>query len=172
MGSAVDLLVVRHAIAEERDAFAQSGKDDAERPLTSAGRRKFERAACGLRKLVDSVDLLATSTLVRAIETGEILEAALGVEASARLRELAPDADPASLLPWLRRRRRHGVVAVVGHEPHLSHLIGYLLVGRSLGFVDLKKGGASLLALGTAPEAGRAELRWHLTAGQLRRLGR
>jgi len=168
----VDLLVVRHAIAEEREAFAQTGKDDAERPLTSEGRRKFQRAARGLRKILDSIDLLATSTLVRAIETGELLEAALGIEGTARLRELAPDADPASLLPWLRRRRRHRLVAVVGHEPHLSHLIGYLLVGRSAGFVDLKKGGVCLLDLGTAPEPGRAQLRWHLTPGQLRRLGR
>jgi phosphohistidine phosphatase len=168
----VDLLVVRHAIAEERDAFAQTGNDDAERPLTSEGRRKFQRAARGLRKMVDSVDLLATSTLVRAIQTGEILEAPFGIEAAARLPELAPDADPSSLLRWLRRRHRHRVVAVVGHEPHLSHLIGYLLAGRSLGLCDLKKGGASLLALGTAPEPGRAKLQWLLTAGQLRRLGR
>jgi phosphohistidine phosphatase len=168
----VDLLVVRHAIAEERATFAQTGKDDAERPLTAEGRRKFERAARGLKKVVGSIDLLATSTLVRAIQTGEILEAAFGIEGTARLRELAPDADPSSLLQWLRRRRRHPLVAVVGHEPHLSQLIGYLLVGQSSGFVDLKKGGAVLLALGKAPAVGRAELRWHLTPGQLRRLGR
>lgn len=166
----MDLLVVRHAIAEDRDAFAQTRKDDAERRLTPEGRRKFQRAARGLREIVDSIDLLATSTLVRSIETGEILEAAYAIEATARLRELEPDADPASLLQWLRRRRRHRVVAVVGHEPHLSRMIGYLLFGRSLGCVDLKKGGASLLSLGAAPEPGRAELRWLLTPGQLRRM--
>lgn len=168
----MDLLVVRHAIAEDRDTFAETGRDDAERPLTPEGRRKFERAARGLRKVVDSIDHLATSTLARAIETGEILEASFGIEASARLRELAPEAGPPSLLPWLRRRRRNGLVAIVGHEPHLSQLIEYLLVGRASGFVDLKKGGAALLALGSAPEPGRAMLRWHLTPAQLRRLGR
>ncbi len=168
----MDLLVVRHAIAEEREAFAPTGKRDEERPLTSEGRRKFQGAARGLRKLVDPVDLLATSTLVRAVETGEILAASLGVEATARLRELAPGASPPALLQWLRRRRRSGVVAVVGHEPHLSRLIGYLLTGRARGFVELKKGGAALLALGADPGPGRATLRWHLTAGQLRRLGR
>ncbi len=168
----VDLLVVRHAIAEDREAFAKTGKDDAERPLTAEGRRKFQRAARGLREIVDSIDLLATSNLLRAIETSELLEASLDVGATARLRELAPDAEPPSLLPWLRRRRHDRVVAVVGHEPHLSRLIGYLLAGRSSGFVDLKKGGAALLSLGAAPEPGRAELRWQLTPGQLRRLGR
>lgn len=168
----MDLLVVRHAIAEDRAAFARTGKDDAERPLTPEGRRKFERAARGLRKIVDSVDLLATSTLVRAIETGEILEASFGVDASARLDELAPGASLPPLVEWLRRRRRHRTVAVVGHEPHLSRLIAHLLVGRSSGFVALKKGGAVLLDLGAAPGAGGARLRWHLTPAQLRRLGR
>ena len=116
--------------------------------------------------------MLATSSLARAIETGELLGEAFGVEASARLPELAPDADPASLVPWLRRHRRRGVVAVVGHAPHLSQLIEYLLVGRSSDFVELKKGGASLLALGTSPEPGRSRLLWLLTPAQLRRLGR
>lgn len=166
----MDLLVVRHAIAEERDAFAQTGKNDSKRPLTPEGRRKFRRAARGLRKTVDSIDVLATSTLVRAVETAEILQATYGMDGTERLDELAPDADPASLLPWLRRRRRHPVVAIVGHEPHLSQLIAYLLFGKSRSCVELKKGGASLLALGTTPDAGRADLRWLLTAGQLRQL--
>ena len=46
------LLVVRHAIAEDREAFARSHKDDADRPLTSEGRRKMERAALGLKELL------------------------------------------------------------------------------------------------------------------------
>jgi phosphohistidine phosphatase len=107
---------------------------------------------------------------VRAIETGEILEAAYGLARPTRLRELSPDAAPAALLPWLRRHRGRSVVAVVGHEPHLSRLVEVLLVGRRAGFVTLRKGGACLLALGDAPRSGRAELRWLLTAAQLRRV--
>jgi phosphohistidine phosphatase len=61
----MELLVVRHAVAEERDAFAKTGSDDAERPLTPAGRRKFERGARGLRRAAPSIDLLATSALTR-----------------------------------------------------------------------------------------------------------
>ncbi len=153
----MDLLVVRHAIAEDRDAFARTGRNDAERPLTPEGRRKFRRAARGLRQIVESVEVLATSSLTRAIETGELLGEAFGVEASARLPELAPDADPASLVPWLRRHRRRGVVAVVGHAPHLSQLIEYLLVGRSSGFVELKKGRRVPARPGHQPRAGTLE---------------
>jgi phosphohistidine phosphatase SixA len=34
----VDLLVIRHAIAEDREVFAGTGKDDSLRPLTDRGR--------------------------------------------------------------------------------------------------------------------------------------
>jgi phosphohistidine phosphatase len=168
----MELLVVRHAIAEDREVFAETGADDSERPLTQEGRRKFEKGARGLRKLVRSIDLLATSHLVRAVQTGELVEAACEVDDTQRLDELSPDADPAALVAWLRRRRRHRLIAVVGHEPHLSRLVEHLLVSRPAGFVELKKGGACLVALGNAPAAGRGTLRWLLTAGQLRRLGR
>jgi phosphohistidine phosphatase len=166
----MELLVVRHAIAEEREVFARAGKDDAERPLTAAGRRKFERGARGLRRLAGSIDALATSALVRAVETGELLEAVYPGLRPARLPELSPETPPAVLLPWLRRQRARARVAIVGHEPHLSGLVEYLLVGRRAGFVTLRKGGACLLELGADPAPGRAELRWLLTAAQLRRL--
>jgi phosphohistidine phosphatase len=168
----MDLLVVRHAVAEERETFAKTGKDDAERPLTREGRRKFEKGVRGLRRLVESIDVLATSELVRALQTAEALEDGYGELRRVRLRELAPDAAPSSLLPWLRRQRRRSLVAIVGHEPHLSGLVEVLLTRRRSGFVDLDKGGACLLSLGDAPSPGHAELRWLLTAGQLRRLGR
>jgi phosphohistidine phosphatase len=168
----MDLLIVRHAIAEERDVFARTGAKDEERPLTAAGRRKFEKGVRGLRTLVESIDVLATSSLVRAVQTGELLEEAYGIARPTRLPELDPDADPSSLLRWLGRQRRRSLVAIVGHEPHLSGVVEVLLTGRRSEFVDLEKGGACLLSLGDAPRAGSAELRWLLTAKQLRRLGR
>ncbi len=167
----MDLLVVRHAIAEERDVFAETGQDDSRRPLTAAGRRKFERGARGLRSVAPSVDLLATSALVRALETAEIVQKVYRIDSAVRLKELEPEADPSALVRWLRGQRRRRVVAVVGHEPHLSRLVEYLLTGGSHPFLDLKKGGACLLALGDAPAAGQGELRWLLTASQLRDLG-
>jgi phosphohistidine phosphatase len=168
----MDLLVVRHGLAEDRETFAEGGGEDAERPLTAEGRRRFERGARGLRRLVDPVDLLATSPLARAVQTAEILQRAWGLEKLVRVPELSPGVDPATLVRWLRRERRRAVVAIVGHEPHLSRAVAYLLTGRRDGFVDLKKGGACLLHLGTRPAAGEAELAWLLTAAQLRKMGR
>jgi phosphohistidine phosphatase len=67
------LLIIRHAVAEERDAWANTGKSDDERPLTTEGRGKMARNARGLREGVPSVDLVATSPLVRARQTAEIV---------------------------------------------------------------------------------------------------
>jgi phosphohistidine phosphatase len=170
----MELVVFRHAIAEDRDAFAETGQDDGERPLTRAGLRKLEKGARGLRRIVPSLDVVATSPLVRAIETGEVLASVYGVRPTARLPELAPDAEPSQLLPWLRRQRGRARVAVVGHEPHLSRLVEVLLAGRAppAGFIELGKAGACLLGFDAAPAPGGATLRWLLTPSQLRRLRR
>ena len=71
----MQVLVVRHAIAEQREEFAPTGKDDSQRPLTHDGRRKMRRGAVGLRAVVPAIDVLATSPLLRAVQTAEILAA-------------------------------------------------------------------------------------------------
>ena len=48
------LLFIRHAIAEDRDEWAKSGRPDAERPLTDRGRERMRRAARGLTRLLPS----------------------------------------------------------------------------------------------------------------------
>ena len=55
------LLVVRHAIAENREDFAEG--DDAARPLTPDGRKKIQRGAEGLKELVPQIDRLISSSL-------------------------------------------------------------------------------------------------------------
>jgi phosphohistidine phosphatase len=170
----MELLVIRHAIAEDRERFAAANKDDALRPLTADGRRKFKRATHGILGLVPRVDLLATSPLLRAADTAAILAKAYGLDEVGKEPALEPDARPTALLPWLQRCAQLERVAVVGHEPHLSSLVEWLLTGRTGRFIALKKGGACLLELGDlgdAPRAGGGGLRWLLTQRQLRQLG-
>ncbi|HEU4382564.1 MAG TPA: histidine phosphatase family protein [Anaeromyxobacteraceae bacterium] len=166
----MELLVVRHAVAEDREAWAASGKDDALRPLTLEGARRMKRAARGLARVAPSIDLVASSPLLRAVETARILAPALGLERVLEIPELEPGARPGALWAWLEARRA-GAVAVVGHEPHLGRLVAWLVCGAPAPPLPLKKGGACLLRLG---ERGRraAELRWLASPSMLRRLGR
>lgn len=167
----MDLLVVRHAIAENRRAFAATGKDDAARPLTEEGRRRMEGAARGIARVAPEIAALASSTLVRAVETAQILMPVLGLQRFEELAALAPESVPEALVPWLRRSGK-GTVTVVGHEPHLSALVAWLVAGRVEPFTELRKGGACLIRFPRRPGPGRGTLRWLLTPAQLRALGR
>jgi phosphohistidine phosphatase len=166
------LLVVRHAVAQEREEFAATGRPDDLRPLTDGGRRRMRRGARGLRRLVPHLDVLASSPLTRAMQTAEIVaEAYHGMEVTA-VAELAPEAVPDALVPWLGGVPPTSTVAVVGHEPHLGFLLGWLLTGRHASFVELKKGGACLLEFEDPPAAGGATLLWCAPPKQLRALRR
>ena len=72
------LLLVRHAIAEEAEAFVGAGGSDARRPLTEIGRKKMRKGANRLRLQLRQIDVLACSPLVRSRETAEIIARAYG----------------------------------------------------------------------------------------------
>jgi phosphohistidine phosphatase len=163
------LLLIRHAIAEERDDFARTGKDDRLRPLTDEGRKKMKLAARGLRRLVPQVDLLATSPLSRAAQTGAILDSVYGGLHEVEIEELSPDTAPMDFLRWLRKQKA-GRVAVVGHEPSLSLILSWLLTGSERRIFSFRKGGACLIEFPGEIGAGTATLLWALTPAQLRDL--
>jgi phosphohistidine phosphatase len=166
----MQLLVIRHGMAGDRDEFAFTGRPDAERPLTKDGREKMKRAAEGLTTVCKRLDLIASSTLVRAVQTAEIVADEYGGMDLATLDALAPERAPDDLLPWLRSHDQALTIAVVGHDPHLSFLVGWLLTGRHESFVEIKKGGAVMLEFEDPPVAGGGLLVWSLTPGQLRKL--
>jgi phosphohistidine phosphatase len=166
----MQLLVIRHAIAESREEFAATGQADDLRPLTRAGRSRMRRGARGLRTQVPEIQLLASSPLARAIQTVELVAAAYAHMPWEETEVLRPDATFPAFLTWLRRQRDREIVAIVGHEPHLSSLVGWLLTGDRRPLLQLKKGAACLLDFPSAPRRGDATLRWSLTPAQLRAL--
>ncbi|HVG09849.1 MAG TPA: histidine phosphatase family protein [Thermoanaerobaculia bacterium] len=164
------LLLVRHAIAEEQEDFARTGKDDRLRPLTDEGRKKMKQAARGLRSLVPEIDLLATSPLTRAAQTGAILDSVYGGIDVVEIDELSPETTPEQFLRWLRQQKGD-LIGAVGHEPSLSQILGWLLTGTDRRLFAFRKGGACLLEFGDdEPAAGTATLLWALTPAQLRTL--
>lgn len=168
----MQLIVIRHAVAEDKEAFARTGKDDRLRPLTKSGKREMELVAQGLKVAAPEIDVLATSPLVRAKQTTAIVAKAYGIEDLVELEALAPEASPNALLKWLREHdEARGPVAVVGHEPHLSTLVTWLLTAQSEPCIVLKKGGACRIDFASRPAGGGGELRWLMTPALLRKLG-
>jgi phosphohistidine phosphatase len=164
------LLVVRHAIAEDREAYARAHRDDSARPLTAEGRRKMERAAAGLRELVPELEALAASPYRRAYDTAEIIAKAYGERRVERVPELAPGAGVDRVVGWLAGQSARGTMAIVGHEPDLSQLVCALLAGTNGPFLELRKGAACLLEFPGAIGRGAATLDWFLGPKHLRRL--
>jgi phosphohistidine phosphatase len=167
----MELLVVRHAPAGDREEFLRTHDDDRERPLTGKGARRMRRGARALRRLVPELDLIVSSPLRRAAETAAIVadEAYGGVEV-VELEALAPGAPRADRVRFLAERDPEARLALVGHAPDLDEDVSWLLAGVSHPFVQLGKGGACLLDLPGEIDAGRAELQWLLALRQLRRL--
>lgn len=167
----MNVLVIRHAIAEDRRRFAKTGADDGLRPLTARGRKRMRAAARGLRRAAPEVDYIATSPLTRAVETAEIVAAAYDGLKVVRVAQLTPDGALQPLLRWLGERKHSSTVALVGHEPQLGLFVSWMLSGLEKSFVQMKKGGACLLELKDQVRPGRARLLWSLAPAQLRHIG-
>ena len=110
---------------------------------------------------------MATSPWPRARQTAGFAAKALGAPL-VETNFLLPHRSPSSLAGWLSGLDGERVV-LVGHEPHLSKVISWLLAGSARSFVALKKAQAVLLETPKAA-AGSAVLVWSLPPKVLRRL--
>jgi phosphohistidine phosphatase len=170
MAAALELYLVRHAIAAER---GPSYPDDRLRPLTPAGIARFRETVAGLRELDVTIDLIITSPLVRARETAELLAAGLpGKPPIETLEGLAPGGRAAHVVEAITKhaRRRQRRLALVGHQPDLGDLGSRLLSAR--GVLDFKKGGVAFIELDGATPGGPGTLHWLLPPRVLRKLAR
>ncbi len=130
----IEVVVVRHGIAKERDEWEG---DDFERPLTSKGFSRMERAALGLHRIVGDVSMILSSPYERAKQTAEIL--AETFDAPLELREelgCGRYEECRGLLPTTGR------TLFVGHEPDLRLFATEMCGVSADGLEPLKKGGA------------------------------
>ncbi len=167
----MQVLIVRHAPAEDREEFQRrAGLDDSLRPLTAQGRAKMRKNAKGLCMLLPRLELIATSPYQRALETGEILQQYYPKARRVETSLLEPEVRPEALCEWLKKQARYDRLALVGHEPDLSELAGWLLSGQVQSFAHFKKGAACLLEFEEDIGPASARLEWMLTPRQLRNL--
>ena len=164
----MEVCLVRHAIAV--DHGTPGYENDDLRPLTPDGIKRFRQAARGLASLVHP-QVIMTSPLLRARQTAEILMDTLGLAKLHFSDALASGDHPTLLRDVVDLEARS--VMLVGHEPHLSALLSYLVSGDA-GTVSslMKKGSAALLSTDGEGEVapGRCSLQWLLQPAVLRAL--
>lgn len=168
----MDLLIVRHAIAFDRNA--RRWPDDGERPLSPDGMARARRAAAGLKRLAERPLYVLTSPLVRARQTATILTEFGGWPKAEESDSLAPDELPEAVFRALATRKEK-VVAVVGHQPSLGYLLAAALPAQgrsgprvSADAFELKKMGAALISFKGTPKVGGGILQWLLPPRVLR----
>ncbi len=168
----MDLLLVRHARAFDRDSAAWP--DDARRPLTAEGREAFIVLARKLGRLDLDVELVESSNFVRAWQTAMILceetrwPKPLRHE---RLEGASGEESIESLVSALQGMLALNTVVWVGHEPMLSRLAARLLTGRTDGAaIEFKKGAVVALRLHESGKTLKADLLWMLTPRLVARL--
>ena len=164
----MQIYIVRHALAELRENWEQP---DEARPLTKKGRKKMARVARGLFNLQTKISHLYASPLVRAVQTAEILAERFKLKPAAQTELLVPEASPELILPFLNQHEEDDALALVGHEPHVSALLAFLLTGETRAQVPFKKGGVALLEASKPVRAGQCALCWLMEPGQLAALG-
>ncbi len=165
-----DVVIVRHAIAEERDPARWP--DDGLRPLTDFGRARFALAARGLATLVERPARVLASPYARTWETAEILCAEADWPAAEAAPALAAHMPVRAAVELLEALEPHGTSVLVGHEPTTTLLAHALL--RPDDAVDVmwfKKGAAACVRFKGAIEPGRGRLAWLHQPRALRELG-
>lgn len=167
----MELYLVRHAIAAERDG--RRWPQDRDRPLTGEGKAKFRDAVRGIVRLVPKVNVVWSSRYRRAWETALILHGDGGWPAPRELEDLEPGHPVGAVLEFLASRTHGARVAVVGHAPHLDELAALALHGRAdRDPFALRKGGVARIDFGSSIRPGEGRLAWLLQPKFLRSLAK
>lgn len=152
------LYLIRHAPAQERHLFAQTGKPDSQRPLTEKGRERMEEILNVFYKNEDNIDLILQSPLKRCLETGEIFKEFYPHAKFKTSENLKPDHSAKKLYDEIQSYDVDSL-ALIGHEPDLGQFISWLLFRQASDHFPLKKSGIAKLDL---YKDGRSYLKWLL----------
>jgi phosphohistidine phosphatase len=157
----MDVYIMRHGKAGRQ----APGKDDSSRALTGKGKDEIEEIAKWLISREISFDIIATSPLVRAMETGTIIAAGPGQGRNPEIwPSLSIGGDPMTICEDIAAKEETSSLLLVGHEPTISSLIGLLICGGSNAGILMAKGGlARVRNVAKDGNIVRGELQWLLT---------
>lgn len=165
----MELYILRHGKAQEH---AQNNASDAKRQLTEVGRKELECVAKAVKHLEIKIDEIISSPLVRAKQTAEIiLKHIINKKKSITVwNELKPEMDTVKTIEKLITLKSTSVL-LVGHEPHLTNLIGLIISDNSNTVnISLKKGGLVHIRCNPIKTKMSGSLRSMMTPKQLKKL--
>jgi phosphohistidine phosphatase len=160
----MDLFILRHGKAVQ----SSGGLNDTTRALSADGRDEIRKVARWMRSERFRFDVIATSPLTRAVETAEIVAKAAGRKERPEVwEELKPGGDPDAICRHVVQSGTGAAVLLVGHEPDLSDLIGWIITTGNTASLLLAKGGLAKIRNFSFDKKPSGELQWLLTPGQM-----
>ncbi|MGD8707543.1 MAG: phosphohistidine phosphatase SixA [Nitrosopumilaceae archaeon] len=168
----MELYILRHGKAQDH---AQTISGDAKRQLTETGKNELECIAKAMKNLQVEVDSIISSPLIRAKQTAEItLKHIKSKKKSISIwNELKPEIDVVKTIKKLTTLKPTSAVLLVGHEPHLTNLIGAIISSDSNSIdITLKKAGLVHIRCNPVKTKISGSLRSLITPKQLKKLCR
>jgi phosphohistidine phosphatase len=121
---------IRHGLAGD---YTRWQDDDRLRPLTEKGKIQMAKEAVVISELIQDLDAIITSPLVRAMQTAEIITKHLKMNQSlVEDPRLAPGFGFEELAEIVKERPEAEGLILVGHEPDFSETISRLVGGGRL----------------------------------------
>jgi len=155
---AMEIYILRHAAAEE----AARNMKDADRALTAEGVVKLQTVLKRARAIGVEPPMILTSPYRRARETAEVAAKSLnGKSTLVETRALTPESSPEAVWEEIRIHKAGAQLMLVGHEPLLSSVYGYLLGAPSVQ-IDVKKSSLGRIDVDRFTGQPRGVLRWLL----------
>ena len=164
----MQIILVRHGAAE--DFEVGSSRPDSDRQMTKKGRKEMTKVAKGLRRTVDTVDVIASSPYVRAVQTAEIVSKELSKKRPIEIQQvdaLSSGTGPETMTEWLATQDPEATIVLIGHEPDFSTLMAYLTTNDSGSYAKLSKAGVCLIDCPTTPAMAKGKLLWLVTPAML-----
>lgn len=163
----MELFFMRHGEAEPRERY----QEDQQRPLTSTGRETQRQVACALRPILQPLNHLLSSPILRARQTADIVAEALQFAGSIEETNLlGSECTVGAVLQLLQDYPHTARILCVGHEPDMSQLSAALLDGEGRSALSFQPGSVISLVFQRQPELGRGTLRLFLRPSDLLRM--
>ena len=150
---------MRHAEAESAHRYAE----DRLRPLTAHGQTQHEAVARRLAPLLQPLDHILTSPILRARQTAEIMASALTCANDMTETPFLADAcTVGNVIRLLQDYAQDARILCIGHQPYMSRLSATFLDGEGRSAFAFEPGSAVGILFQGYPAPGSGMLRFFL----------
>jgi phosphohistidine phosphatase len=157
----MNLYLMRHAQAAPAGG---SITRDADRILTPRGEEDAALMGRALKRLDSNIDIVVTSPLARARQTGEIVGAEMSTHSNVNIsNNLAPGFRAQSLFEELIALGAGTSIVAVGHQPDLGKFISFLIADSSSAAIAMESGAMAKIHVPSPLSNREAYLSWLIT---------